>query len=604
MDRASAFVVALIAGLAQGADLRPPLTVVGAQGPITRLAVDRAAAATLAEHDTAIIRGFPLSPARTIDLALTRAQTIAPGATVLESSANGSAPTPLPSERVYVGDVLGFPGSVVAITVTDELIAGLIDFDGETWVLSAGPGGNSLEPVIYRIDGLPEGLLNIPEFQCRTTGVPDSDPPAGGAGPESEQPCRMVDLAWETDREYLRLLFWDDQAAATAYAQLLTAALTEIYTREVNLRFRISYLNLWTGPDPWNQTSTGEQLTQFQAWFSANRADVDRDLAHMLSGRQLGGGVAWLNAACGGNAYAVSANLGGSFPYPLINNSHQNWDIVVTAHELGHNLGTIHTHDYVPPIDGCGNGDCSLAPQGTIMSYCHTCPGGLSNIALVHPQRVRDAIGSYLTTLRACDLSFMENPVIVEQPQGGDVCVGAPVTLSVLALGEGVTYSWRKNGQIVPGATGPTLSFSAFTAADAGAYQARAGGACGAAFSAFAVLTPTLDADCNGNGLCDSVDIASGTSEDADQDGIPDECACAADLSASSDPSDPGYGHRDGLVDSADFFYFLDQFTAGNTTVADLSGSPDPNDPAYGQPDGAIDAADFFYFLDLFVAGC
>jgi hypothetical protein len=84
------------------------------------------------------------------------------------------------------------------------------------------------------------------------------------------------------------------------------------------------------------------------------------------------------------------------------------------------------------------------------------------------------------------------------------------------------------------------------------------------------------------------------------------ECAaaCPADLSSSSDPNDPGYGLPDGNADSADFFYYLDQFVGGNVSVADLTGSSDPNDPMYGVPDGMVDAADFFYFLDLFVQGC
>jgi hypothetical protein len=38
------------------------------------------------------------------------------------------------------------------------------------------------------------------------------------------------------------------------------------------------------------------------------------------------------------------------------------------------------------------------------------------------------------------------------------------------------------------------------------------------------------NADCNGNGVLDLLDIAAGTSDDADADGIPDECACPADL--------------------------------------------------------------------------
>ena len=70
---------------------------------------------------------------------------------------------------------------------------------------------------------------------------------------------------------------------------------------------------------------------------------------------------------------------------------------MVIAHELGHNCGTGHTHDsYSPPIDGCGNGDCSEASNGTIMSYCHICSGGLSNIALDFHPLVEQTIENYL----------------------------------------------------------------------------------------------------------------------------------------------------------------------------------------------------------------
>lgn len=86
---------------------------------------------------------------------------------------------------------------------------------------------------------------------------------------------------------------------------------------------------------------------------------------------------------------------------------------------------------------------------------------------------------------------------------------------------------------------------------------------------------------------------------------LPDEDAtCAADLTGSSDPNSPLYGVPDGNSDAADFFFYLDQFVAGNLAIADLSGSSDPNDPSYGTPDGLLDGADFFYYLDVFVLGC
>lgn len=78
---------------------------------------------------------------------------------------------------------------------------------------------------------------------------------------------------------------------------------------------------------------------------------------------------------------------------------------------------------------------------------------------------------------------------------------------------------------------------------------------------------------------------------------------CRGDLSGSSDPADPRYGLPDGHTDAADFFFFLDLFTAQDSR-ADYTGSSNPFDPAWGVPDGWIDASDFFYFLDLFAVGC
>src|SRR5690606_8177155 len=60
------------------------------------------------------------------------------------------------------------------------------------------------------------------------------------------------------------------------------------------------------------------------------------------------------------------------------------------AHELGHQFGTPHTHDYNPRIDNCAGGQC--ISNGTIMSYCHTCPGGMNNVTLRFHQRVVDRI--------------------------------------------------------------------------------------------------------------------------------------------------------------------------------------------------------------------
>jgi PKD repeat protein len=131
---------------------------------------------------------------------------------------------------------------------------------------------------------------------------------------------------------------------------------------------------------------------------------VDRTVAHMLSGKSLGGGIAYVGVLCNRNwGYGVSASLGGNFD---INNPAVVWDLLVVSHEIGHNFSSSHTQEYCgiggisEPVDlcyksssspSCGSaiglpgpgtlsgGSTSQRP-GTIMSYCHLVGGGYSNI--------------------------------------------------------------------------------------------------------------------------------------------------------------------------------------------------------------------------------
>ena len=224
--------------------------------------------------------------------------------------------------------------------------------------------------------------------------MPQADVPAALAGGDPETCGVVAEIAVETDWE-LTEGFSGDTEASEAYALSLIAAVSEIYDRDAGASLTVSFLRVWADPDDlWTESGTSAQLTQFREYWNDNMpyADVPRHTAHFLSGRQLegAGGVAYLPGLCQGPwAYGLSAHLSGSFPYPLIDNDPGNWDLVVVAHELGHNFGTGHTHDgYCPPLDQCYT-NCSgptICSQGTLMSYCHLCAGGMNNINLeFHP---------------------------------------------------------------------------------------------------------------------------------------------------------------------------------------------------------------------------
>lgn len=604
--------VAVLAGSAPAQDsIDSPFSATGlsAGGAIMHLAVDADLFEAVRARDTLRLEGFVLPDGQRIDLVLERAKVFSDDAVLLVSDGGDSIELDRPDPGVYRGSVAGAAGSVVFLSLTPDLIGGLIDLDDHLYLLSTGPMG-TLEPVLYDLRTLPEGAIPLADFVCHYDELARNQELFGKVQPDEptiERPgiCRVTEIAFETDRELLANLFGNNQNAATAYIQLLAGAMTEIYRRDVNLRFEISYLNLWTGSDPWNAGNTGDQLNQFRNYWQSNNQGVERDVAHMLSGRGLGGGVAWLDAVCGQFAYGLSANLAGSFPYPLQDNHPQNWDVFVVAHELGHNYGTLHTHDgYLPPIDSCASGDCSVTPNGTIMSYCHTCPGGMTNIQLRFHDRVIDRISDRLRDY-SCVEQLITAPTIVTEPLDIDACLGDTVTFTIEATGEITGYVWLRQMDATPLSTGPTLVLSAVTASDIDLYFCIVESECGSTTSTPAALAVTGE-DCNANGICDANDIANGTSPDTNTNGIPDECEtlCDADLTGSTDPNDPSYGIPDGALDANDFFYYLDQFAAGNLGVADLTGSNDPNNPAFGVPDGILDASDFFFYLTLFAQGC
>jgi hypothetical protein len=129
-------------------------------------------------------------------------------------------------------------------------------------------------------------------------------------------------------------------------------------------------------------------LTEFRdAW--AGNIPAGAALGHMLSGASLGCGVAWLDVLCNQQyGFSLSCCLNGGLTFP-VSQGNNTWDFFVVAHELGHNFGSPHTHDYCPPLDHCAancDGTTQCTNQGTNMSYCHGCAGGMNNITTYfHP---------------------------------------------------------------------------------------------------------------------------------------------------------------------------------------------------------------------------
>lgn len=284
-----------------------------------------------------------------------------------------------PDARLFQGHVIGEEDSLVYLSFSSTGVAGFVNFGNQRLVVSNGPKGDG-PVVISDLNALPEGAIDWAHYSCEA--LPGGAPgEPGDGGVAALATCAVIELAIETDNEF-RFLFTSDQAAIN-YAAQIVGGMNAIYSAQENLVPIMSFLRVWSSgvADPWTEQSTGGRIEQFRAaWAGGGPVGSNpRDLAHMFSGRELGGGIAYLNSVCDSQfGFAVSGNLSGFFPFPLQNNNPQNWDIMVTTHEMGHNCGCRHTHDL--GVDSCTSGGC--ISTGTIMSFCHLCPGGLSNIVL------------------------------------------------------------------------------------------------------------------------------------------------------------------------------------------------------------------------------
>lgn len=275
-----------------------------------------------------------------------------------------------------------------------------------------------------------------PEDWCLADAVSERMPPSPappvsrGSVTDSTGACSTlyecaVDI--ETDWQLYEDVFSQDLTATQVYMFCLLTAISNRFEDEICTVLTFPYINFWTvSTDGWSTPdtlgSTGDMLDEFQyEWGDTactfltptplgNRpAGANGRLAHFISGADLGGGVAYVgvlspnsNVPC--YQFGVSANITGGvtgFPGPPTGAGSMNWDFVVIAHELGHNFNACHTHQTCnggTPIDCCYTGACcggagpgcssaSGISNGTVMSYCHLWPGGLSNITtFFHPE--------------------------------------------------------------------------------------------------------------------------------------------------------------------------------------------------------------------------
>ena len=489
--------------------------------------------------DAIVVPHLLLADGQEVTLELRRFQAVAPDVEARVGARRSErAASAMRAVQHFAGEVVSVPGSLAYLAVGSRGAAATID-------LGPGRGRYALRPSAGDRPGLVQGDgrldrcigVSAPEVPlCATEDEAGEGGGVAGFGVVPNGAVPTIEVAVDTDWEYFNI--FGELTGAAEYVASVYGAVSAIYRRDVDTRVEVVFTRFFDVPeDPYNDA---DPLYQFRTDWNETMGDVHRDVAHLMTGRRNlpYGGVAWLNATCTDFGYAVVGYMIGSFADPEATDP-GNWDINVIAHELGHNVGSQHTHSY--GLDHCDTGEVR---RGTIMSYCHINSGASANIDLsfhtVCVENMEAFIVSSPCLESDCDGDGVTDAEEIAAgaadvdgdgiPDACQDCDGDGV-LDSLAIAQGIAADMDQNG------------------------------------------TPdACQQDCNGNGLPDSLDISSGASVDAYGNGVPDECEPDCDGNGISDLTDIQLDmsldiNRDARLDACE-----DCDGDGTTDFAELAG--------------------------------
>ncbi|MBD2703446.1 hypothetical protein IC229_22570 [Spirosoma sp. BT702] len=339
-----------------------------------------------------------------LELVLVPATIFAPGFKVVTAVPDPNFTLDITRIQYYNGFIKNNPNSLAIIAITENAISGTIADQTGNRVLAKrnNKSASASEYAFYNENAV---ITQKPTFTCGTT---DGDSPST---PLKENPTKDIPTHTTNSTSCVKYvgvyaeadhaMYQDFNSNTNELAEhlgFLFAQVVTLYRRD-GIYVLLAQLHIWNTTDPYNNpANTDEALDRFRNRWRGMGNNYPGNVAHLLSSQNLGGGLATTTGIMSkSTAYGVSANLNDYYGLAVELPSYS-WEVEVVTHELGHNLGSRHTHWCGwpgGPIDNCNpsenNGPCCNGPcaedgsnrincctpgpaptnGGTIMSYCH-----------------------------------------------------------------------------------------------------------------------------------------------------------------------------------------------------------------------------------------
>lgn len=282
----------------------------------------------------------------------------------------------------YRGSVDGIQKSLAAFSFFNDRVMAVFSDQTGNWVLgpvSKSQPGNTY--ILYNDKDIigshnfechnDDGILNLDRGRSALRQAQNGNQQQGGV---------CVNIYFEFDFD-----MYVDNGSSVAntnnYFTGLFNVIATLYSNEL-VTVVIGSTSTWTAPDPYSDATSLDALNDFTNALAGNFNG--ETLAHLVSTTSSNlGGIAYIDALCDPTFATGYSNIYNTFnAFPTYS-----WDAEVVTHELGHNLGSNHTHWCGWPggaIDDCytTEGGCASGPTpvngGTIMSYCHLTATGIN----------------------------------------------------------------------------------------------------------------------------------------------------------------------------------------------------------------------------------
>ena len=313
--------------------------------------------------------------------------------------------------RSFWGVVEGVSNSMVNLSFFEDQIIGYVSIGMHDFTLGKLKDASQGHHVFYH-----NGELVLPfQFECHI----DEDLHRVGNsenfhshGSRSSDGC--INMYVETDFNVFQ-----DKGSVTSVVEYVLGLFSQViilYADE-DIDMAVSEIFVWDSPSPYSGNDAFDYLDQFSDELDG---DFNGDLAHLLRIDPSLGGVAWVDVLCNWNPYFSTGFSGIASTYQDV--PAYSWSVNVVAHEIGHNVGSGHTHgcywnNNETQVDDCGNvfandngfpiegEDCfnsnnPILPSngGTIMSYCHLLQGVGINFNNGFGQQVGDLMRSRVSS--------------------------------------------------------------------------------------------------------------------------------------------------------------------------------------------------------------